>query len=262
VRVTLSNTCRRLRLVVTLDPNWRLMMDDGDALLKAILNNPAEDTPRLMYADWLEESGQPERAEFIKLQIELDRSKKPPKSKTNREAELLRKGQRKWAGFQVSGSTNVKWSRGFIQQVTWDCNYLWNRKRMKRLFSKQPIEQLHLLRLWPGQWGDEDLLHLSDGYTQTDDWDDGWDGGDRTYQWFFALGPCSFETFSDLPIDMGELLPNGDVEDNPDPNPIEVTKAVFFDTRQAALESVSVGAVRYGRQLAGLMQPQVLVEGT
>lgn len=46
-------------------------MNDGDALLRAILAHPDEDTPRLMYADWLDENGQPERAEFIRLQILL-----------------------------------------------------------------------------------------------------------------------------------------------------------------------------------------------
>lgn len=43
-------------------------MTDGDALLRAILDEPADDAPRLVYADWLEENGQPERAEFIRVQ--------------------------------------------------------------------------------------------------------------------------------------------------------------------------------------------------
>jgi len=42
-------------------------MNDGDALLKAILAHPEEDTPRLIYADWLQENGQHDRAEFIRL---------------------------------------------------------------------------------------------------------------------------------------------------------------------------------------------------
>ena len=48
------------------------MTSDGDALLRAICEQPWENTPRLMYADWLQENGQPDRAEFIRLQIELD----------------------------------------------------------------------------------------------------------------------------------------------------------------------------------------------
>jgi uncharacterized protein (TIGR02996 family) len=43
-------------------------MSDETALLAAIRANPDEDTPRLVYADWLQEHSQPERAEFIRLQ--------------------------------------------------------------------------------------------------------------------------------------------------------------------------------------------------
>lgn len=46
-------------------------MTDGDRLLRAILDHPEEDTPRLLYADWLEENGRPERAEFIRVQVAI-----------------------------------------------------------------------------------------------------------------------------------------------------------------------------------------------
>lgn len=46
-------------------------MTDGEALLAAILAHPDADTPRLMYADWLDENGQGERAEFIRVQIAI-----------------------------------------------------------------------------------------------------------------------------------------------------------------------------------------------
>jgi uncharacterized protein (TIGR02996 family) len=46
-------------------------MNDHDALLHAIAEHPEEDTPRLMYADWLEENGQPERADFVRNQVGL-----------------------------------------------------------------------------------------------------------------------------------------------------------------------------------------------
>ena len=41
-----------------------------DAFLHAILAAPDDDTPRLIYADWLEERGDL-RGEFIRLQVEL-----------------------------------------------------------------------------------------------------------------------------------------------------------------------------------------------
>jgi uncharacterized protein (TIGR02996 family) len=47
-------------------------MTERDALVRAILENPAEDTPRLAYADWLQDTGRPAdaaRGEFIRLQV-------------------------------------------------------------------------------------------------------------------------------------------------------------------------------------------------
>jgi uncharacterized protein (TIGR02996 family) len=48
-------------------------MDQGKSLLRGVIASPYDDAPRLVYADWLEEHGQPERAEFIRGQIELAR---------------------------------------------------------------------------------------------------------------------------------------------------------------------------------------------
>ncbi len=41
------------------------------ALLEAAKQRPEDDGPRLVLADWLEDSGQPERAEFVRLQLRL-----------------------------------------------------------------------------------------------------------------------------------------------------------------------------------------------
>lgn len=47
--------------------------DTGTQLLRAIIAQPAEDTPRLVYADYLDENGEPERAEFIRIDVERHR---------------------------------------------------------------------------------------------------------------------------------------------------------------------------------------------
>jgi uncharacterized protein (TIGR02996 family) len=47
-------------------------MTPDEAFLQAILEDP-EDAPRLIYADWLEDNGHPERAEFIRTQVERER---------------------------------------------------------------------------------------------------------------------------------------------------------------------------------------------
>lgn len=44
-------------------------MTDRAALYRSILERPDDDLPRLVYADWLEENGESERAEFIRRQI-------------------------------------------------------------------------------------------------------------------------------------------------------------------------------------------------
>ena len=49
---------------------YNSVMSDEDALLAAIAAHPDEDTPRLAYADWLDEYDRHVRAEFIRVQIE------------------------------------------------------------------------------------------------------------------------------------------------------------------------------------------------
>jgi uncharacterized protein (TIGR02996 family) len=46
-------------------------MSDAAAFLRAIIAEPADDLPRLVYADWLDEHGEPERAEFIRVQCAI-----------------------------------------------------------------------------------------------------------------------------------------------------------------------------------------------
>jgi len=47
------------------------------ALCQAVVKQPEDDLPRLMAADWLEEHGQAERAEFIRVQLELAKEPTP-----------------------------------------------------------------------------------------------------------------------------------------------------------------------------------------
>jgi uncharacterized protein (TIGR02996 family) len=45
-------------------------LTEHEAFLRAIFDAPGDDTPRLVYADFLEESGESERAAFIRVQCE------------------------------------------------------------------------------------------------------------------------------------------------------------------------------------------------
>lgn len=48
-------------------------MTDGEYLLRGVLAEPFCNLPRLVYADWLEENGEPERAEYIRAHINLNK---------------------------------------------------------------------------------------------------------------------------------------------------------------------------------------------
>lgn len=58
-------------------------MTDRAALFREILENPADDTVRLAYADAVQEEGDEPRAEFIRAQITVERAGPPHKKITN-----------------------------------------------------------------------------------------------------------------------------------------------------------------------------------
>lgn len=76
------------------------MLTPQEAFLKAIREQPDDEGPRLMYADWLEERGDP-RGEFIRIQCELAHTaENTPRWQrlTERERALLRRHGVEWAG--------------------------------------------------------------------------------------------------------------------------------------------------------------------
>src|SRR5689334_17143665 len=74
-------------------------MSQEDHFLQAIYQDPADDAVRLIYADWLEENGRPERAEFIRLQCEQARLPKADPRKPElgaRAVQLLEQHAEEW----------------------------------------------------------------------------------------------------------------------------------------------------------------------
>src|SRR3954469_1774277 len=49
-------------------------MTDADPLRRAVLDRPDDDTPRLVYADYLDENGEADRAAFVRSQVEAGRA--------------------------------------------------------------------------------------------------------------------------------------------------------------------------------------------
>jgi uncharacterized protein (TIGR02996 family) len=97
-------------------------MNMADAFLQAILAEPADDAPRLIFADWLEEHGDADRAAFIRAQCEAARL--GPWERRRRELEwqsqamLARHGAR-WRA-ELPALSGVEWTdfeRGFVSAV-------------------------------------------------------------------------------------------------------------------------------------------------
>jgi uncharacterized protein (TIGR02996 family) len=89
-------------------------------LLQAICEAPDDDTPRLIYADWLTDHGQPDRAEFIRAQIELanlpeKRTKKRRKELEQRIGELWAAHSHNWGAGPPYRAVDLRaWERGFL----------------------------------------------------------------------------------------------------------------------------------------------------
>lgn len=61
---------------ILLPPTNGGRMTDEDAFLRKLLDNPADDVVRLVYADWLEERDEAAKAEFLRLEAEIATAKK------------------------------------------------------------------------------------------------------------------------------------------------------------------------------------------
>jgi uncharacterized protein (TIGR02996 family) len=109
------------------------------AFLQAIIEHPDDDAPRLVYADWLDDHGDPERAEFIRLQCQLARAFDP--GLAQREKELLdAHGARFRKPF--AERHRVQFHRGFISDATITATEL--DRRGAYFFRKAPLQTLRL----------------------------------------------------------------------------------------------------------------------
>jgi uncharacterized protein (TIGR02996 family) len=125
-----------------------LHTDTDTAFLRTILANPDDDAPRLIYADWLDEQGDADRAEFIRLQIRLAHlpSDHPEqRSLQSRSEELQYDHHVEWVN-QLPQFEGVNWEvfdRGFISAAKFehpDAYFAHARK----VFAAAPIRELRL----------------------------------------------------------------------------------------------------------------------
>jgi uncharacterized protein (TIGR02996 family) len=95
-------------------------MTQDEAFLQDILAHPDDDAPRLVYADWLDDHGDPDRAAFIRVQCELARTDEADP----RWDELKEREKRAWRGHRLDWLGGVaglvrKWQfrRGFLDSA-------------------------------------------------------------------------------------------------------------------------------------------------
>jgi uncharacterized protein (TIGR02996 family) len=74
-------------------------MSSGEGLLLDIIENPGDDCLRRIYADWLDDEGQHDRAELVRVQLDLaalDDDDPRRDLLQQREGQLLRRHQTEW----------------------------------------------------------------------------------------------------------------------------------------------------------------------
>ncbi len=134
-------------------------MDPHLPFLRAIAANPADDLPRLVYADFLEETDEPHhiaRAHFIRTQIALETLH--PRTREFREAKALERQlqeafEHAWRfdlPEYLRADGRVTWRRGFPDAIRvgygiWDD---WGRELNPDWFDLHPIRVVHVERLW------------------------------------------------------------------------------------------------------------------
>jgi uncharacterized protein (TIGR02996 family) len=118
------------------------IMADNQTLL--IAESPDDDAVRLVYSDWLEEHGQTDRAEFVRVQIELARGKASKARRERlrkRERELLAAHELEWVGPLRSAVRRAAFVRGFVERVSVHVEQL---KRAAPLLESVPVRHLTL----------------------------------------------------------------------------------------------------------------------
>src|SRR5262249_39331179 len=123
---------------------WRA--EDTLPFIRAIAERPDEDMPRLIYADWLEERGDP-RAEFIRVQCTLASPDTPYTQRADLKAteRALRAAHLAvWARPLTDlGAWSVLFRRGLPEAVTMRTeDFL---KHAETLFTQAPVRDLSLL---------------------------------------------------------------------------------------------------------------------
>jgi uncharacterized protein (TIGR02996 family) len=224
-----------------------------DAFLADVLATPLDDAPRLIYADWLEDAGDPERAEFIRLGVESARTPAVLLPGTAirrrdgvvmgflehdllnpRHADLSRRQRELPARRSACDWTppplrpfSVAFRRGFVESVTLTAdNFL---EHAPALFAAAPLLEVVLVDRSPIPRPDLDAWL--------------WFAGES---WHWPPHRLREPAAPQIPLSLCQRLrgPHGWTN--------------YFPTREGALAALSAACVSWGREQAGL--PPLSVE--
>lgn len=127
-------------------------MTPDQAFIDAIIESPDDDTPRLIYADFLEGRGESDRAEFIRLQCQLAQMSEEDARRDGleaRESELLTAHRDKWLGAvrSMNADTDLPaiggghcFRRGLLEEVTLSAATFLEHNNV--IFRANPIQRL------------------------------------------------------------------------------------------------------------------------
>ncbi|AMV25488.1 hypothetical protein VT84_13905 [Gemmata sp. SH-PL17] len=233
-------------------------MSERDAFIARICAEPDEDSHRLVFADWLDEHGEPERAEFIRLQIAgvapdwLAESESI--SPTTHQQKLHPFAVSEWrlCGWnpqiecvayqrpydETSDRTvfNVKLSRGFVSEIHLPCASFIAKGFAADLFRRQPVTRVVLTDKRPDETPGSAESPAYAGQRDTFDW-------------------CRESMFGSPAVVWSYVLPDFVYDKIKEQHPQhEVTEGSIleFKTEHEGLAALSDALVAWARNQAGL----------
>jgi uncharacterized protein (TIGR02996 family) len=161
-------------------------VNEREAFIRQICERPEDDTVRLVFADWLEEHGEPERAEFIRVQMEAERMRgggcavvlgamcdgkkewcvrcglfrralKLHNPHTDSWLPRILPGERSWSVSdepppETSHGPRYHWTRGFVSRIELPCDAFM--QHAADIFAAHPVTEVRLTDCSPFRNGD------------------------------------------------------------------------------------------------------------
>lgn len=123
------------------------MTNEEKGFLQTIIENPEDDGLRLVFADWCEDHGDPDRAEFIRLQIEGAKLPEGDPARNDYYMEIQRlwdRNKRKWFPVLSDAKRIARTTicRGFPEKIEITADGFL--EYAEQLFDEAPYTELHL----------------------------------------------------------------------------------------------------------------------